>query len=64
MIRDLVLGLMASGTGMLVLIALFGAWVTHCATCIMGGSWFLLIMGAIVAPVGVVHGWLIWCGLA
>lgn len=49
------------------------AWVTHCATQIArladgSGDAFwnaiVLVLGAIFAPIGVIHGWLIWFGLA
>ena len=49
------------------------AWITHCATQISrlvdgtGDTFWnavLLVVGAIFAPVGVIHGWLIWFGLA
>ena len=39
------------------------AWLTHCVRCIMTEQWILLVVGAIAAPVGVVHGWMIWFGL-
>jgi len=36
------------------------AWVTHCYTCIATEQWVLLAIGAIVFPVGVVHGISLW----
>lgn len=39
------------------------AWLTHCVTCILSEQWVLLAIGAVIAPVGVVHGWMIWFGL-
>lgn len=61
--------------GLLVLLGLSSipAWITHCATLIIrlvnhiGDPVFnaiLLATGAIIAPIGVIHGWLIWFGLA
>lgn len=41
----------------------FGAWLTHVITCLVAGSWGLLIAGAIMFPIGIIHGWLIWLGL-
>lgn len=45
-----------------VLIATVGSWLTHIVTCIQDKEWLLLIAGAIVAPVGMIHGWGIWLG--
>ena len=41
----------------------FLAWLTHVITCIQSASWLLLIAGAIVFPVGCVHGTGIWFGV-
>lgn len=43
-------------------IATFAAWVTHIVACIAAGAWILLIIGCIVAPVGVIHGIMVWFG--
>lgn len=32
------------------------AWVTHVIICIKTASWLFLIAGAIMAPIGVIHG--------
>jgi hypothetical protein len=37
-----------------------GAMITHIYVCIQNQQWFLLIAGAIAAPVGIVHGLGIW----
>jgi hypothetical protein len=39
------------------------AWLTHVIVSIQGAKWLLLIAGAIVFPVGCVHGTGIWFGL-
>lgn len=39
------------------------AWVTHVIVCIQTASWVLLVVGAFIAPVGVVHGIGSWFGL-
>jgi len=48
-------------------IALFllslGAWLTHIITCIVREEWLLLLGGALMAPIGVVHGVGIWFGV-
>lgn len=38
------------------------AWLTHVVVSIKTASWLLLIAGAIVFPVGCVHGTGIWFG--
>lgn len=49
--------------GSLFLITLF-AWLTHIVTCFKDESYLLLIAGAIAFPIGIIHGFLIWIGLA
>lgn len=39
------------------------AWGTHIIVCILTHQWLLLIAGAIVFPVGIVHGYSIWFGV-
>lgn len=38
------------------------AWFTHVIVCIKTSAWLFLIAGAIMAPVGVIHGTGIWFG--
>lgn len=38
------------------------AWVTHVIFCIKASMWALLFIGAIIAPIGVIHGIGIWLG--
>lgn len=45
-----------------VLIASIFAWFTHVVTCLVTGSWGFLIAGAIMFPIGIIHGILIWMG--
>lgn len=40
------------------------AWLTHVIFCLITGKWGLLIAGAILAPIGMIHGVLIWLGVA
>jgi hypothetical protein len=40
----------------------FAAWATHVITCINSERWILLVVGAIMVPVGWLHGWAIWLG--
>lgn len=46
------------------IIANFAAWITHVVHTLTNGEWGFLIAGAILAPIGMVHGWLIWFGIA
>jgi hypothetical protein len=50
----------------LVWVALVGlaltAWATHVVVCLKTASWGFLIAGAIMAPVGMIHGVGIWFG--
>jgi hypothetical protein len=38
------------------------AWFTHVIYCILNEQWLFLIAGAIMAPIGVIHGWGLWFG--
>lgn len=40
------------------------AWLTHVIYCLMLGKWGFLLAGAILAPIGIIHGFLIWMGVA
>lgn len=44
-------------------LTLFAAWVTHVIVSIQTASWVLLVMGAIVFPIGIIHGIGVWFGL-
>ncbi|MEY9138532.1 hypothetical protein ABIE79_010060 [Bradyrhizobium diazoefficiens] len=39
------------------------AWVTHVVVCIKAASFLFLIAGAILPPIGVIHGWGVWLGV-
>ena len=38
------------------------AWITHIVVCFKSGAWGFLIAGAIMPPIGVVHGTGAWFG--
>ena len=38
------------------------AWATHVIVCLQTANWGFLIAGAILAPIGVIHGIGIWLG--
>lgn len=40
-----------------------GAWIQHFITTISDELWVLLVLGAIVPPIGMLHGWLVWAGV-
>lgn len=46
-----------------VFIASIGAWATHVITCIQNQEWAFLIAGALMMPIGIVHGIGIWFGV-
>lgn len=46
----------------LLVLASIAAWITHVVVCLKTGAGFFLIAGAIVAPVGVIHGIGVWFG--
>jgi hypothetical protein len=48
--------------GYLLVFAFIAAWLTHVISCISAGAWGLLIAGSLLAPVGIVHGVMIWLG--
>ncbi|MGC0389218.1 hypothetical protein [Bradyrhizobium sp. USDA 241] len=45
------------------LLAALAAWVTHVVVCIKSASYLFLIAGAVLPPVGVIHGWGVWLGV-
>jgi hypothetical protein len=49
--------------GLAIFLISCGAWLTHVITTILREEWLLLIAGAVLAPVGVVHGVGIWLGV-
>lgn len=54
--------LMIIGGWVLLAILSVAAWLTHVIVCLKTAAWGFLIAGAIVAPVGVIHGVGIWFG--
>ena len=39
-----------------------GSWLTHIIFCLKSAQYVLLVAGAIVAPVGMIHGTGLWFG--
>lgn len=55
-----------SNTGKVVgltgFVAVIAAWITHLVVCFKAGSWGFLIAGAILPPIGIIHGAGSWFG--
>lgn len=47
----------------LIPIALIAAWLTHIFVCLLEAKYMLLIAGAFVFPVGIIHGIGLWLGV-
>jgi len=43
-------------------VIIFAAWLTHIVVSIKAGFWILLIAGALLFPIGVIHGIGYWLG--
>ena len=54
--------LIASAVFLLFLLSCIPAWITHVIYTISNELYILLAIGAIIPPVGVVHGFMIWFG--
>lgn len=48
----------------LVILLCLAAWLTHVVTCLAAGLWGFLIAGAIIFPIAIIHGVMIWFGAA
>ena len=48
---------------MVFVLVMIGAWLTHIFHCLFAAKYLLLIAGAFIAPVGVIHGIGIWFGV-
>ena len=49
--------------GLVLYIGMAAAWVTHVVISIQASAWVLLVIGTLLAPIGVVHGVMIWLGV-
>ena len=43
-------------------LTIFAGWLTHVIVAIQAKAWTFMIVGALLAPVAVVHGWSTWFG--
>lgn len=48
--------------GLFFFLAIPAGWVTHLIVAISAKAWLFMIVGALAAPVAVVHGWSVWLG--
>jgi hypothetical protein len=46
--------------GYIIGLACFFAWLTHVFTCFAQGLWGFLVAGAIMFPIGILHGFYLW----
>jgi len=53
-----------NGFSTILIIAVVCAWLTHIVTCIIQAKYMLLLVGAFMFPVGIIHGFMIWLGVA
>lgn len=44
----------------LIGLTLMAAWFTHIFTCFAQGLWGFLLAGAILFPIGILHGFYLW----
>jgi len=49
--------------GVVFILAMVAAWLTHIFHCLFAAKYLPLIAGAFIAPVGVIHGIGIWFGV-
>lgn len=59
---DLIKAILAIALYLGIPIASLAAWINHIVICIQDESWLLLLAGAILFPIGIVHGAGSWFG--
>ncbi len=47
-----------------IVLVLVGSWLTHVVTCLIQAKYLLLLVGVIFPPIGVIHGFGNWLGVA
>ena len=61
------IGLMIGGSGCLIwfcgILLAFAGWINHVVHCIQNEQWILLLVGALAAPIGIIHGLGLWIGV-
>jgi len=43
-------------------LAMIAAWITHVIVCLAAGAWGYLIAGALLFPIAIIHGIMLWFG--
>ena len=49
--------------GIIFFLLVIAGWLTHVIVTIQTAKWILLLAGAILFPIGIIHGWGLWFGL-
>lgn len=49
--------------GAVFTLAVIAAWITSVINCILTEKWVLLVIDLLVAPIGVLHGLMVWFGV-
>jgi len=55
---------MSDFVSIIVFVGCAAAWLTHIIFCLGTSAWGFLIAGAIMFPIAIIHGIMIWLGLA
>ena len=48
---------------LIFLLTVIAGWLTHLYICFTTAAWGFLIAGAIMFPIGIIHGWGSWFGI-
>ncbi len=48
--------------GLAIIFGAISAWLTHVVICLKTAAWGFLIAGAILFPIGIIHGVGLWFG--
>ena len=48
--------------GLVLVLLTFAGWCQHIYACFGEDNWAFLILGAVLSPIGIIHGWSIWLG--
>ena len=53
---------MGNFIGVVIWLVAIAGWITHIVVCITAKAWLFMIVGAMIIPVAVFHGWSVWLG--
>jgi len=54
---------MSDTLGLLLIVWIVAAWLTHIVVCLATASWGFLVAGALLFPIAWIHGTGIWFGV-